>query len=360
MFKKLQKSVIDKNKLLAINLSKRRVNKTPSKIIFPNRTNLTFANIIVNMGTTPNQRSMDNWNNSYFTTELYNNSFISKSKNNNNQIKNNIQTIKNNSKLLSIIIDGIINLKSNDLLGYSIKLIEFMVYIRDNNIDNNTFIDIKSQTNKDFFIFIYQTYFQTFHKDSIICLLLKNDLQNGMKIFRKIHSIYVFFILSGIIYIYNNLKLENKNFYDFLKQFIKNEKCNDFNCLICSQIEKIEKNILNFNDQNPTVFPQKSSVIKIVGKKATKNNIINNSNINKIKKNKKYNIINNSNDNIIKKNSLNSQSYNKDRSFNKNNKKKKIDNNYYAHITNERNNTKILNIKGCKNNNNDNKKKNIL
>ena len=49
MFKRLKKSVIDKNNSLLSNLTKKRVNKTPSKIIFPYRTNLAFANIIVNM-----------------------------------------------------------------------------------------------------------------------------------------------------------------------------------------------------------------------------------------------------------------------------------------------------------------------
>ena len=230
MFKKLKKSVIDKNKLLATNLSKRRVNKTPSKIIFPNRTNLTFANIMVNMGTTPNQRSMDNWNNSYFTTELYNNSFISKSKNNINKNKNNSKSKDNHSKLLSIIINGIINLKSNDLLGYSTKLIEIMAYIRDNIDINNNYIDIQSETNKDLLILIYKRYFQIYQNDSIIYLLLKNDLQNGIKLLRKVHIMYILYILTWIRYIFNNLnpeKIENINFFYFLKQFIKNEKCND-------------------------------------------------------------------------------------------------------------------------------------
>ena len=63
MFKRLKKSVIDKNNSFLSNLTKKRVNKTPSKIIFPNRTNLTFANIIVNMNSTPSFRSIESWNN---------------------------------------------------------------------------------------------------------------------------------------------------------------------------------------------------------------------------------------------------------------------------------------------------------
>ena len=43
MFKRLKKSVIDKNNSLLSNLTKKRVNKTPSKIIFPYRTNLAFS-----------------------------------------------------------------------------------------------------------------------------------------------------------------------------------------------------------------------------------------------------------------------------------------------------------------------------
>ena len=72
MFKKLKKSVIDKNSLISNNLNKKRVNKTPSKIIFPNLTNLTLANIIVNMNSTPSFKNIDSWNNSYFKTELSN------------------------------------------------------------------------------------------------------------------------------------------------------------------------------------------------------------------------------------------------------------------------------------------------
>ena len=144
MFKKLQKSVIDKNKLLLTNLSKKRVNKTPNKIVFPNKTNLTFANIIVNMSSTPSLNSIDNWNNSYFTTELYNNSFTSKSKNNINQIiHNNSEATGSNSKILSIIINGILSLKSNDLLNNCMKIIEIIIYIRD-NIDKNDYLNYQN------------------------------------------------------------------------------------------------------------------------------------------------------------------------------------------------------------------------
>jgi hypothetical protein len=194
MFKKLQKSVIDKNKLLLTNLSKKRVNITPSKLVFPNRANLTFANIIVNMSSTPSLNTIDNWSNSYFSTELYNNSFISKSKTNLNKlITNTNETIRSHSKLLSIIINGILSLKSNDLLTYSMKLMETIIYIRD-NIDNNDYIEINNEKNKDLLMIIYQTYFQIFNDNNLIVILLKKDLNNDMRIFKKAHSIYIFFI----------------------------------------------------------------------------------------------------------------------------------------------------------------------
>ena len=101
MFKKLKKSVIDKNSLISNNLKKKRVNKTPSKIIFPNLTNLTLANIIVNMNSTPSFKNIDSWNNSYFKTELSNNSLSNKySKNNIIDIsKNTIEIKEENSEI---------------------------------------------------------------------------------------------------------------------------------------------------------------------------------------------------------------------------------------------------------------------
>jgi hypothetical protein len=47
------------------------------------------------MNSSPNFSNVDNWNNSYFTTEVYNNSFTSKSKSNlNNIIQNDIEPKK--------------------------------------------------------------------------------------------------------------------------------------------------------------------------------------------------------------------------------------------------------------------------
>ena len=347
MFKKLQKSVINKNKLLMANFNKRRVNKTPSKIIFPNRPNLTFANIIVNMNSSPNFSNVDNWNNSYFTTEVYNNSFTSKSKSNlNNIIKNDIEPRNSNINILSMVINGIVSLKANDLLNYCMKLIEIITYIRDN--PDKTNIDIYTEMNKDLLVIIYQAYFHIFPNHSIISTLLKDDTNNGKTLFERIHSVYILYLLSGIIYINYNIKSGNKQFLDFLKQFILKEKCKDVKCNLCSHINKFELNYMNLSaqsSQNQNAFIQKPSVIKIVGKCIKKNNNISNNNFNR--NNKIYNIrqkikneiINNSNDNIMKIKNKNSQIHYKDKSFNRNEK------GYCSHIVSERNNKKILNMK---------------
>ena len=354
MFKKLQKSVIDKNKLLLTNLSKKRVNKTPSKLVFPNRANLTFANIIVNMSSTPSLNTIDNWSNSYFNTELYNNSFTSKSKTNLKQIiQNTNETIGNHSKILSIMVNGILSLKSNDLLNYSMKLIEMIIYIRD-NIDNNDYIEINNEINKDLLMIIYQTYFQIFNDNNIIVILLKKDLNNDMRIFKKAHSIYIFFILSGIIYIQYNIKRDYKSFYNFLKNLIRNEKCKDINCPICSQMDKIEQKISYVNyKSNQINLVQKPSVIKIVGRYKKNSNNLNycNKNLNKLFNNKqkfKNNIINNSNDNIIPK--IICQSHNKDKSLNKKEGKN------HSNIISKRSKKKILDIKKYQINVSENKK----
>ena len=195
MFKKLKKSVIDKNSLISNNLNKKRVNKTPSKIIFPNLTNLTLANIIVNMNSTPSFKNIDSWNNSYFKTELSNNSLSNKySKNNIIDIsKNTIEIKEENSEILLIIINGIISLKSNDLLNYCTKLIEIMTYIRDNK-NNDNYPDINIEINKDLLIIIYQIYFKLFKEKSPIYIIIKNDLKKGMQIFKKFHSMFILYI----------------------------------------------------------------------------------------------------------------------------------------------------------------------
>ena len=296
MFKRLKKSVIDKNKLLLTNLSNKRINKTPSKIIYPNRTNLTFANIIVNMNSTPSFTSIDSWNNSYFNTELNSNSFSKKSfkKICNDITRNTSETKDDHSDLLSIIINGILCLKSNDLLNYCTYLIEIIIYLREKK-DKYNYIDINSEMNKDLLMIIYQIYFQIFPKNSYIDRIIRNDLKNGMKIFKKIHSIYILYILSGLSYSHEKLKLNKTQFYNFLKQFIKKEKCSDLKCPICVYIENFDKNVS---------FINKPSVIKIIDKKYKKNININ-SNRKKFDPQIKKSMISISNDNIINKNRIN-------------------------------------------------------
>ena len=154
-----------------------------------------------------------------------------------------------------------------------------MAFLRDNLDKNNKLIDPNKEISKEILMLIYQTYFQLFSKDSIISIILKNDLKNNMIIFQNYHLIYIFYILTGIAYIYYNLKAENKPFYTFLKQFLKNEKCNDYKCALCNQINLVENSLLGLNAQN-----QKHSVIKILEKYAKKSNNINNNvnNLNKV------------------------------------------------------------------------------
>ena len=293
---KTKKSVIDKNKLLLTNLSNKRVNKTPSKSMFPNRTNLTFANIIVNMNSTPSFNSIDSWNNSYFNTELNSNSFSKKSfkKNFNDISRNTSETKDDHSDILSIIINGILCLKSNELLNYCTYLIEIIIYIRDKKEKYN-YIDINSEINKDLLMIIYQIYFQIFPENSFIDRIIRNDLKSGMKIFKKIHSIYILYILSGLSYSHEKLKSTKTQFYNFLKQFIKKEKCANLKCPICIHAENFDKNVS---------FIKKSSVIKIIDKKYKKNTNINNTR-KKFEPKIKKNLLSISNDNIINKTKIN-------------------------------------------------------
>ena len=75
------------------------------------------------MSSTQNHNTIDNWNNSYFTTELYNNSFMYKTKDNINQIKNNNETKDDHSKILSIIINGLI-IELSIIIEFKVKFIK--------------------------------------------------------------------------------------------------------------------------------------------------------------------------------------------------------------------------------------------
>ena len=309
MFKRLQKSVMDKNSLLSLSLTKRTINKTPRKIILPNRSNLTFSNIIVNMNANPRIGNNDSWNNSYFNTELYNNLFYIKSSNSSiTNISRNIDEVKDDhSKILLKIINGILCLKSNDLLSYSINLIEIITYVRDSN-EKYDYMKINREKNNNLLKLLYQIYLKIFPENSFICLILKDDLKNGMKIFKKIHSLYLFYILSGLSFINVSKKEKNLKFFNFLKQFIKKEKCFYLNCPICSHIRNYIKDISN---------NIKPSVIKILvrkGKKSKDNNKI------KFDLKIKKNLMNINNSNIINKRSFNNDS---------------IERNYYSNIVNK-------------------------
>jgi len=241
MFKRLQKSVIDKNNLLLSYSIKRKINQTPRKIILPNRTNLTFSNIIVNMNSAPKLGNINSWNN-YDNTEIYNNSFYIKSLNRNtrNIHKSIGETKDDHSKLLSKVINGILCLKSNDLLDYCINLIEIIIYIRDNNEKHN-FVDISNEVNNDLLKILYQIYSRIFPENSPIYLLIKSDSKKEMKIFKKIHSIYLFYILSGLSFINDKSKEKNIVLFNFLKQFIEKERCHDIKCPICGYIKNYKK-----------------------------------------------------------------------------------------------------------------------
>ena len=142
---------------------------------------------------------------------------------------------------------------------------------------------------------IYQIYFQIFPENSFIDRIIRNDLKSGMKIFKKIHSIYILYILSGLSYSHEKLKSTKTQFYNFLKQFIKKEKCSDLKCPICIHAENFDKNVS---------FIKKSSVIKIIDKKYKLNTNINNAR-KKFEPKIKKNLLSISNDNIINKSKIN-------------------------------------------------------
>ena len=303
MLKKKRNSIININKNLSTNSSKKRVvNKTPSKIVFPNRTNLTLANIIVHMNSIPCLNIFDSCDNSYFNTELYNNSSsrISPKNNINDFSINKIETKDYHSEILPLIINGILSLKSNDSLNYCIQLIEIITFIRDRKHKNN-YIDINSKINKDLLMIIYKIFFRIFPEKSSIYQIIKNDLKNGKKIFKTMHSIYILYLLCGLSYNNSKSKKTNPQLYIFLKKFIKKEICTNIKCPLCNNIDIYEKDITNL---------KKSHLIIIKGLKYKKKNCIN-TEINygqKIIKNK----INISKDNIISKKTINNTFIKKD------------------------------------------------
>ena len=196
--------------------------------------------------------------------------------------KNTNETKEDHSVILSIFLNGILYLKTNDLLNYCVKLIEMIIYIRDKK-DKYNYIDIDNENNKEFLKTIYQIYSNIFTEYSFIYSLIKNDMNNGMKIFKKLHLVYILFILSGFFYIHDKLKTKYSQFYNFLKQFFKTEKCQDLKCPICSKMENFDK---------PITFRKKTSTIKIINNKFKKVDSIGNNHYS-------YNLSESSNDKSI-------------------------------------------------------------
>ena len=157
-----------------------------------------------------------------------------------------------------------------------------IIYIRDKK-DKYNYIDIDNENNKEFLKTIYQIYSNIFTEYSFIYSLIKNDMNNGMKIFKKLHLVYILFILSGFFYIHNKLKTKYSQFYNFLKQFFKTEKCQDLKCPICSKMENFDK---------PITFRKKTSTIKIINNKFKKVDSIGNNHYS-------YNLSESSNDKSI-------------------------------------------------------------
>ena len=229
--------------------------------------------------------------------------------------KNTNETKEDHSVILSIFLNGILYLKTNDLLNYCVQLIEMIIYIRDKK-DKYNYIDIDNENNKEFLKTIYQIYSNIFTEYSFIYSLIKNDMNNGMKIFKKLHLVYILFILSGFFYIHNKLKTKYSPFYNFLKQFFKTEKCQDLKCPICSKMENFDK---------PITFKKKTSTIKIINNKFKKVDNINNKIINY--PNIKNNFISISNDKALYQKCINNTS---------------IGNNHYSYNLSESSNDKSI------------------
>lgn len=229
--------------------------------------------------------------------------------------KNTNETKEDHSVILSIFLNGILYLKTNDLLNYCVQLIEMIIYIRDKK-DKYNYIDIDNENNKEFLKTIYQIYSNIFTEYSFIYSLIKNDMNNGMKIFKKLHLVYILFILSGFFYIHNKLKTKYSQFYNFLKQFFKTEKCQDLKCPICSKMENFDK---------PITFRKKTSTIKIINNKFKKVDNINNKIINY--PNIKNNFISISNDKALYQKCINNIS---------------IGNNHYSYNLSESSNDKSI------------------
>ena len=181
---------------------------------------------------------------------------------------NKIETKDYHSEILPIIINGILSLKSNDSLNYCIQLIEIITYIRDTKHKNN-YIDINNKMNKDLLMIIYKILFRIFPEKSSIYQIIKNDLKNGKKIFKAMHSIYILYLLCGLSYNNSKSKKTNPQLYIFLKKFIK--------LIIIKGLKYKKKNCINTEiNYGQKMIKNKINISKdnIISKKTINNTFI--------------------------------------------------------------------------------------
>jgi hypothetical protein len=243
-----------------------KINYISNKNIIKNFTNSAFENIInINSSKSSKKEKINNvqvfqnLNNSKKTL-IINNSKIS------------LKKIDKSSEILTDILRGIISLKKNDLFDYIIIMLKLILYYYKGNniISRNSFL-YELNLDDGALNLLYQNIFKVLEKEAYIRQILINDFNNNKYIFKSIHSIFIFYIHSGIEHINEIINkdkakkcnLNINNFLDYneilniLFQFINKENCqtNNFNinfnrnnfCTICSKMNKINKFISDSN-----------------------------------------------------------------------------------------------------------------
>ena len=243
-----------------------KINYISNKNIIKNFTNSAFENIInINSSKSSKKEKINNvqvfqnLNNSKKTL-IINNSKIS------------LKKIDKSSEILTDILRGIISLKKNDLFDYIIIMLKLILYYYKGNniISRNSFL-YELNLDDSALNLLYQNIFKVLEKEAYIRQILINDFNNNKYIFKSIHSIFIFYIHSGIEHINEIINkdkakkcnLNINNFLDYneilniLFQFINKENCqtNNFNinfnrnnfCTICSKMNKINKFISDSN-----------------------------------------------------------------------------------------------------------------
>ena len=247
MYKKRNgsKFLDDKKKLIFSSIIKKSLNNSYSKKNNIRKKNLKFANIIINMNQSQINANVNPIKEKN-TKKLFN---IQPHEKNISKEKDNFSP-----KVLSILIQGIISLKTNDILGYTIKLSEIILYIKNNNTNPNFNIYEDLYVNNEFLNMIYQTYFELFSRDTPTYQILKNDYNKDQEIFKKTHLIYIFYIFTGVNYLNSNIDSNPSNnlqILNFLKNLLEKEKCK--RCFLCAEIEKVTKK----------KFLKKTSVLRV-------------------------------------------------------------------------------------------------